>query len=418
MYKFLFSTVVLYILIFANANAEDQSRYYFKFVLDEKIGDGVLKIIKINGNERDEISPSKKELLGYLAKNEELTEAFGKKFPNKSFLTAISDNEKITFSSIQLSKIIKNPNEQIKEADPNDIGSCSLKAPPSLRLNMWTDPATEDLHVKPGEPYPIFAGSILHFKSITVDPGATIQVNDGRQKITFIKSDGDCKIDGRLVSRNFRSGGSTFEDTSPDGEVLKVVLDETNIGGKGGRGGSGSYKFCLGAPMPVGGQGALGTVDFGGGGGGGSRMYHVPGKCTPMQGLDANGQRGGKSTAVNAMGGDGAGRSPKRNGGYVYLKCLGKISLKGNLDFGGNTGIKGEDGQPEGAGGGGGGPGGQGGTLFLNKQPIDFNPKNFNFSGGLGGPGGKGGVDMSTGSTGENGKPGESGFDGDVELVE
>ena len=273
--------------------------------------------------------------------------------------------------------------------------------------------------MKKGETSPIFAGSILHYKSFAIDEGGALEINDGRQKITYIKSDGDCNINGKISSKRFRSGASTFKETSPDGEILTVILDETNKGGAGGRGGYGAYGSCINRGPVPGGQGDFGTADYGGGGGGGSRMYYMPGKCTPMQGGDASGQRGGKSSAAQSNGGDGAGRTPKRNGGYLFLKCLGKISLKGsNVDFKGEDGVKGGNGEPEGGGGGGGGPGGQGGVLFINKAPIDYNPKNTDFSGGAKGSGGSGGAVITTGSRGENGKDGESGFSGDMELVD
>lgn len=412
----------------SNCFGEDVPVYYFKFPLEKSGKDGTLTIVKNERDKQEKVEPTKKQLIQLISTNPILADAFYNKFGTigTNFLKTMDSDSKIHYSDLGLYKAINDFKLTFALVQNNQIPQCkgTNNIIESSEINIWSEPATEDYKVPAGEHRIILAGSILHYKTFSIEDGASVTINDGRQKITFIKADGDCNINGGLISRKFRSGSGPFKETSPDGEVLEANIQESNKGGKGGKGGDGFYTSCVGVPSVIGGQGEFGVPDNGGGGGGGSRMTIVNlRRCSGLQGSNASGQRGGISAASNANGGDGGGRTPKRNGGYLYLKCLGKISFKNaKVDFSGEQGMPGQNGNLLGGGGGGGGPGGQGGILFLNKPPVD-DLRNANFAGGFGGNKGLGGKNepnnrYPTGSPGQDGQGGESGFNGAPELVD
>jgi len=386
--------------------------------------DGVITIRKYENNKESNVYFGPKQLINFLKKNENLIGEFEKvsgiKFSDLNKFD--SNRNEITLSDLKL--FIKLNEAESIESKINDSPFNNCQIVPKLYLTSWDEPASGPLEIKSGENKLIPPGSVLHFSKLVIEENGKLTINNGRQGVTQIKSDGDCIINGNIESKNFRSGTSPgrFEETSPDGDIISIPIQEENLGGRGGRGGFGSYKSCIGYPSPVGGSGALGTSQFGGGGGGSGYVTLVAVtddptkmKCEGYKGYDAIGQIGGKSDGASAFGGSGGGRTPMKNGGYLFLKCGGKIvfSKTSKLDFSGSSGTKGDDGGINCGGGGGGGPGGQGGYLVVNHQIDDMSAID-NFSGGTGGNGGLKGKSRQFCSSGEDGLPGETGFSGSI----
>jgi hypothetical protein len=336
------------------------------------------------------------------------------------------DNKRkeVTFSDLELFDRLKSNFKLEKSVNLTQKSRCGEE--PKIASTTWDQPATISLKLDPNSTEEIIPGSVLHYTSINIPASSKLVINNGKAALTYIKSDGDCVIDGTIESKNFRSGSGEFTETSPDGEIINVPLQEKNLGGRGGRGGDGGYKSCIGYPSPTGGAGASGTEQFGGGGGGSGYVTLVgvstsskKTRCQGYAGYPANGQKGGTSGAPSAYGGNGGLRSPMKNGGYLFLKCQGKITFSNstNLNFSGTKGVPGEPGGTSCGGGGGGGPGGQGGYLFLNGTLGSSLKGKRDFSGGEGGDGGKKGSDHQNCGNGEDGKGGESGYSGSLLMA-
>lgn len=278
----------------------------------------------------------------------------------------------------------------------------------SIVHTPWSAPPSGTLLVKSGQRKTISPGSVRYFKSIMVESGGILDISRGRARFTSIKSAGDCNIHGLVVSQNFKSPAGSFSQTAPDGQQLLAELDESNIGGDGGRGSDTSQYH--GKCVANGGMGAPGTTKYGGGGGSDSWVSVVGGHCTRYyHGVDAKDWRGARQRKVGS-GGNGGKRG--RNGGYLYLNCVGTLNVEGGKFI-----MSGESGQGGGggitrsryqrnksSGSGGGGPGGHGGFLYLKYGKLK-GELNVDVSGGQGGAAGYNAE--YNGTKGEDGYPGE-----------
>lgn len=227
----------------------------------------------------------------------------------------------------------------------------------------WPQSPSAPLHVMSGQIKKINPGSIRSYSEINIESGGVLQIRNGSNRITFVRSWGDCKIHGRVEVRGFRTTRDTISQVSPDGEKLVIELVQEALGGRGGMGRTNRAGPCI-AP---GGAGAIGTASYGGGGGSSGYSRTCGGPCCIMRpGNSATGRIGAPPVQlpnpVPAGGGDG-GRKGK-NGGFLYLRCDGQLNASSSgFDLRGDNGESGKYGYA--GAGGGGGPGGHGGMLFV-----------------------------------------------------
>jgi hypothetical protein len=285
--------------------------------------------------------------------------------------------------------------------------------------NSWNEPPQGDFIINSGETKILYPGSVRHFNDLIIEKNGNLIIQNGIQRFTCIKVSGKCLIKGKITCRNFISGRGSFSNEAPDANILDAILDESNLGGDGGKGGGVKDYYRTFKP---GGAGAYGTENYGGGGGSGAGEKGVR-RAKAVRGTNAVDRLGATLNNINlpgGQGGNGGRRNGRINGGYLYLRVEKEFDFSdGIFDFRGSKGENGSDGKlaSGGGGGGGGAPGGQGGILYL-KLPAPPGEINFLANGGPGGNGGKGARTRRDGGPvaehrfGENGKRGEKGFDG------
>lgn len=303
------------------------------------------------------------------------------------------------------------------------------------------DGSDGDLVIQSGETYPLAAGSVMKWNSLTIEAGGTLQITGSG--ITELGVRNDLVIDGTITMLENWSAGASSKVSEFTGETLTFNMVQSS----GGSGGNGS-----GATWP-GGSGGSGTDGHGGGGGGGGAAggngnpggdggfggangSSGTGNRTGLGGVggatgsnggvsDTNrwgvsiggmngglgggsgGGGGGGSAAGNAQGGGGGGGGGGhrgRHGGRLHIYCEGSITGAGNINLNGQAGFNGaigsggntNNGGTGGAGGsGGGGAGGNGGRLYMRYRIANSNPTvttnaaTFGF-GATGGPGANG----------------------------
>ncbi len=226
------------------------------------------------------------------------------------------------------------------------------------------------------------------------------------------------------------------DDFKPGYAFKPDRIYEFSIGGHGGYGADG----ILPNPAEIkGGQGAPGTIFYGGGGGGGVGIIQVPGQKVNTPGSNAVGNVAGPAGtgtfSYNGMlcsgqggNGGGGGLTPDHGvGGLLIIICHGELKwLGGTIQaFGrwGNDGLQGENSthiQPpggliyllNGAGGGGAGsPGLPGGTVYCCSKKIS-GKENIVVTGGAPGGGKPKGKTILLGTYAGDGSDGIPGQDG------
>jgi hypothetical protein len=248
---------------------------------------------------------------------------------------------------------------------------------------------------------------------------------------------GDVSVQGSINANGIvPSGVSTYTILVPNGEQVSHTYSHTQLGGRGGRGGSSACTLSGGGSVfQPGGGGANGSIMTGGGGGagGGLRSWN---NCQGqvIKGNDANGIYGGTTIGgyVGTKGGDGARLFSDLNGGLIYIFCGGNFDgYNGQINAYGFRGRQGDAGGSNiysptiqggcgGAGGGGGSPGAEGGVVMIRTKTFSLFPS-VNVSGGPGGAGGQGGSGFANlpsipSSYGEAGQPGETGGEGIINI--
>lgn len=270
-------------------------------------------------------------------------------------------------------------------------------------MNEEFDLDRQEIVLKPGEAKTFYARPYL-LKKLYIPNGAKLIVPPGGRNWLLLDVDGDCHVDGKIIFREFAGVKNPIYGTAPNGDQVQHEFSYYNLGGEGGRGGNFQGK--------LGGQGANGTVDYGGGGGGGGWKFKLP---KPSNGNPGNGRNGGAGPYSSlGEGGDGGRRARRPNGGLIYLNVTGKLTGNGILDV---RGTRGEDGTPGnrgsnpaiygagGGGGGAGGPGGSGGSVVI-RAPHNHSNLNIKANGGEGGAGSSGGRAALPGSQGDPGDEG------------
>jgi hypothetical protein len=278
----------------------------------------------------------------------------------------------------------------------------------------------EDKIVLNGETLNISSGSVLIYNSLTIELGGTLMINGPLKDWAEIYIQGNFKVHGEIIVRNFRTPiqySETIEREAFDGRILKFTYTNNNKGGNGGNGGNHIIQA-------VGGKGSIGHFLYGGGGGGGAGCNQGSARaCVPTGGGNGNqniGGTGGGGTGQGGIGGNGARRSNIGDGGLLYISISGTVDGNGGIILcNGENGKNGKNGTKgdsyrggQGGGGGAGGPGNHGGcVIFAAKLNNIIALPDINTNGGAGGIGGIGGTGWHNsgiiGTVGEQGNNGQ-----------
>lgn len=230
------------------------------------------------------------------------------------------------------------------------------------------------------------------FQDVVVPAGARITVERSSGEPFELIVQGDMRLHGALIAREWLSEETTYTLIPPTGQPIDVAFRNLNRGGDGANGGDAGGR---------GGNGARGTPEYGGGGGGGAANATSHGAPGRVNGGDAEGYRGGRAgwTTCGRAGASGAQRGHYGNGGVIYLEVSGAFNGDGGeIDVRGEPGAAGQDGNPSptphtrcfpGSGGAGGGaPGGQGGVVVAYLHSGATLYPRVMVAGGEGGPAG------------------------------
>lgn len=292
---------------------------------------------------------------------------------------------------------------------------------PLLLIRQDVNPEAGKLVIPNGTTIPIRSGREYIFDSIDIKQGGILKITGSKKEWTKIVIINECKIEGKIVCRNFETKeqpNETIEEIY-NGNVLKHTYSNDKMGGRGGHGASRS-SYPRGA-------GAGPYNYFGGGGGGGIGMEGCR-NCHVAPGGGAGGRNPGIGGQVSNHhdGGDGGwgGLKGAIDGGLLYLECRGDLSGGGGtIDVRGSKGGAGEDGTYAGCGAGGGGggaPGGNGGKVIF-RLLGDIIPPTVMINPGKGGEGGSGKAGSTDWSPpieqSGSGSAGQEGNEGEVEFV-
>lgn len=297
------------------------------------------------------------------------------------------------------------------------------------------------------------------YSSVSITNGGILNIV-GNGSWMIIGSAGNFIIDATSKIQ-YRGVGTTTSDdtgsstTAPDGTVLSY----TSTWGDGGVGGGSScgqsdIEAEPGNPLSVADGKCGGPTLHGNGGGGAAFDYADGGTPTLVKAGDgSSGSLGGSGPTPACAGGAGGTLASKDgvdgddcqfsapyytngagggggyrgdNGGAIYIKVGGTITMAGTIDVdgsqGGNGGQGGDADDAPGAwggGGGGGGAGGNGGVIKI-RYAAGTTAGTFSHDQGGGGAGGFGGI-ASTSLTPVDGDPGEAansdGNNGSVEIT-
>ena len=274
-----------------------------------------------------------------------------------------------------------------------------------------------DLIIESGEQKTISPRVLHQYENILIKEGGTLFIERNSSQWCVMIAKQSIIIDGELYYRNFKKSTNPIVYKFPDGKIIEHQYNNQSLGGTGGNGG---YSRG-GSTIKEGGNGALGTSDYGGGGGScGGAIIQGPQSRGGSRGNNAVDWRGAPPAAEGGFGktgGNGA-KLLNQNGGLLFLSAdkfggNGKITLNGNH---GESGLKGTDGSEpgprgeHGAGGGGGGaPGGEGGRCIIVYKELLSEPI-IHVKGGFGGLGGGVGRNPNNATSGSRGEDGESGY--------
>lgn len=329
----------------------------------------------------------------------------------------------------------------------------------SAPTDTWPFGLDGPLVVRSGETYPVAAGSMHDWSSVTIEPGGTLLVGEGTDW-TIIGISGNLSLGGQIVARGGAHLGGTFATRAPslsgqrDGEALSLELAQP----AGGKGGDIGYGTAVGDTLNVG-----GAAGSGNGGGGAGNLFAIDGACGTIGNGNGNhgyaaalgkggdggaGGCGGPSGGVGAdvYGGDGGngvvgnscahpvstgsaggGGSRGHHGQGLYLAVkgwsagAGSIDVRGQGGGRGGNGIAGEVWNPydwAGSAGGGGGSGGGGGRVVVRHGGPFTNAIRVLIDGGNGGVAGSGSTSWAScaPSVNSNGVDGESGDRGTSDV--
>lgn len=196
----------------------------------------------------------------------DFAESFKRKFGKFSNILLGSDYKSINCVDLEMLKTISGLNEELLPVTK----ACS-EYKSEKNTNTWNEEPVMSLIVKRGEVATLWAGSTYHYKEIKTEEGGKIDI---KGDFTFIKSSGDCVINGELNSTaklSIASSRGVINVETPDGKIINYTQNIA-IGGRGGDGGMGSTSGCVGEK----GEDSQMTTDkYGrmwsrGGGGGGS----------------------------------------------------------------------------------------------------------------------------------------------------
>lgn len=333
--------------------------------------------------------------------------------------------------------------------------SCNAGYAPSANsesCDMTWPYGTQNLTIASGTVFDMDAGSVQDYNNITIDSGGVLNIKGASGGITVLGLRGNLVNNGIIRGNEGTYATSTFNKTTPLGEVLSYTNTQQNAGAGGaggnavyaggasgnlglggggggapgwnGAGGVGGTNGGAGANGGVsftynGGTGGLGNATLGAGSpgnkGGSSGSAHGGGGGTG--GGSGGGGGGGGYSGTYSGGGGGGGGYKGKHGAALYLYVLGTISGNGQILLNGTAGFaggKGGQGQEAGSshsgGGGGGGAGGNGGRLWIRSSaPFTGTYSLSNGAGGAGGARGGGVTAPYDGREGTAGSPGVAG---------
>ncbi|MEN9912850.1 MAG: hypothetical protein RLY66_258 [Candidatus Parcubacteria bacterium] len=293
------------------------------------------------------------------------------------------------------------------------------------------------------------------YSSVSITNGGILNIV-GNGSWMIIGSAGSFTIDATSKIQYIGVGtttanGTGSSTTSPDGVSLSYSSNYASDGGGAGGGvlcGTEDFLAEPGNPLSAA-DGKCGGSPLYGNGGGGAAFDYNDGHVATLSagGAGANGSLGGLNSCLGGAGGtinskDGAdgedcftsapyytngagggGGFRGDNGGAIYIKVAGTVTIAGTIDVSGSAGGTGGDGgdatdEPAalGGGGGGGGDGGNGGKIQLVYISGSVTGSLLSDIAG-GGAGGAGGVGFSGNAV--NGDPGEpAANDGNSGTVE
>lgn len=311
-------------------------------------------------------------------------------------------------------------------------------------LFSHSDGRDGDLVVNNGQTVTIPSGSFKQYRSVTINFGGVLKVDNGVGQMTYIGVQYDLINNGTInSSASGAHTNATIVGRSLTGEVFSTFItqSEGGIGGNGNAGGSGGNPFDGNGGGGGGGRGqyesgnfvnsggATATSSGGGKGGNGGRWNttdhpsQIPGGAGALI-YGQNGTQGGQAGPSENGSGGGGGGSKGYHGQSIIIfakNILGNGLINANGGNGGNGGNSGptSTGWNTGAylgggrgGGGGGGAGGSAGNIYLRYKEVLSSNLTYSVVGGSGGLGGSnngGGQGNYFGTAGTAGNSGQNG---------